>query len=183
MQAPIGYVKISPLQAELDGLYGAGVFTVGVAGNGDHKNFWLEYGPGVPQQSVDGALAAASTNEATYLGVIKVELYERLAEKAAKIVAARPVPSYTAAEIQSAVDWLADQSQPLPACVQFVALAEGLSNVDAATVVANSMINYNTWVDTVNQIKVARQTAVMASTDVYTAKGNASSAMDQMKSA
>lgn len=182
MQAAIGYVKVPTLQAQLDLDWGAGTFTVEVEDLGEIKNFTLVWGAGVPQNAVDGATAAAAANAGSYLDSIKIELYSRLAAKAEKVLASRPAPTYSQEDVDEAAAWLSGGGDP-PACVQFAALANGLTLNAAAQLVVDSVASYNIWTAEVNGYRSSGQSAVMAAQDVYAAKAAALAAMDGMKSA
>jgi len=181
MQTPIGFVKSNPLQEALDQTYGPAVFTVVVEDLGSIKNFFLSYAVGTPQPSIDGAVAMAAENTADYLNVVKINLYEKLDGKAAKTIAAKNPPVYTTEEVQLAVDWLANQQLPVPGCVQFLALTDGISNIAAAEIVANSIAEYQAYVGAVNAVKTSAQSQVMSAPDVYVAKQIATDANIEMK--
>lgn len=181
MRTAIGYVKSNPLQEDLNTIYGVGVFTVEVEYTGDIKNFFLEYADNTPQVDVNGALAMAAQNATDYLNVVKINLYEKLDGKAAKTIAAKNPPVYTTEEVQLTVDWLANQQLPVPGCVQFLALTDGISNIAAAEIVANSIAEYQAYVGAVNAVKTTAQSQVMSAPDVYVAKQIATDANLEMK--
>jgi hypothetical protein len=101
--------------------------------------------------------------------------------KSEKVILKKERPRFTEAETQEAYYWLQNQSTPVPGCVLYVSIADGVSNTVAAQSIVNSQAVYDAYVNQVNAIKIQSQNEIMASTSLLTAKQIATDAIEQIK--
>lgn len=181
MQTTLPFVDPLLYQQSLDQTFGQGVFQVTQTNINNIIGFALDYANSTPQSQIDQALVIANENAATLLAGVKVRLYDAFETVANKIIASRVRPVWSDAEIAEAAAWLQNQSTPVPSCVIYNALREGVSNAVSAQQIIDAQANYQAFIDQVNSVKNSGQTATLAAPDILSCKLQAGPGLEQLK--
>ena len=177
----IGIVDVGLLQNILNQTFGSSIFIVGNSNLQTPPEYYIEYSDTTPSQDVDQALLISQEQVELCLNDTKLRLYQTIQIVANKQIASIEIPNFTDAEIQSASDWLQNQSLPVPACVSYLSLVKSITNVQSADYIVNSKTYYNDLINQAKTLQTQGQTAVMDSTDTYSAKIVAGNYMAQIK--
>ena len=181
MQIPINFVDIDVLQVTLNETFGENIFTVVVDKNTTPKSYYLDCDSSTPQNLIDQAVIISNQNATAIFNSIKINIYNQLQGKVDKAILAKEKPVFSDSEIQEATDWLQNMTTPVPTCVVFLSLSLNISNQQAAEKIANSKIDYESYVNQINAIKTTAQSQVLSSADVFDAKNIATLAIAEIK--
>lgn len=181
MQIPINFVDIDVLQNMLNEAFGANVFIVVVDKNSNPKSYYLYCNDNTPQNLIDQAVVISNQNATELFNAVKINLYNQLQGKVDKAILVKEKPVFGDSEIQQANDWLQNMSTPVPTCVVFLSLSLNVSNQVAAENIANSKINYESYINQINAIKTNAQGQILNSTDIFDAKNIATLAIAEIK--
>ena len=181
MQIPIDFVDMDSLQVTLNNTFGDGIFTVVVDKNTDPKSYYMYCADNTPQNSVDEATVLAQQNATEMLNSIKINLYNQLQGKVDKAILSKEKPRFNDVEIEEANIWLQDMAEPPPTCVLFLALSLSITNEAAAQQIVTSKSSYENYILQINTIKSVAQGQVLSSTDVFSAKNIATTAIAEIK--
>lgn len=181
MEVQLPYIDYNGFQAALDSRFGQDIFTL-VLGSGQAvQQFYLRWGDGIPQGTVDQALELAATNAANLLNQVKVRLYDEFDIYAKKLITLKTKPEFTPEEIGQASNWLQNQTNPVPTCVKYVVSLDNISAAEAAQKVVDSGASYQGFIDQVNSIKTQGQGATLDTADLVSCKNTATIYLDQLK--
>lgn len=181
MISTIGIVDVVYLQNTLDESIGVGIFTVKNNKSVTPPEYFIEYADNTPAQQVNQALSIAQTQATDLLNDTKVRLYQAIQITANEQIELLAKPNFTDTQIQQANDWLQNQSQPVPACVSYLALLQSMTNVQAAQYIVDSKTNYDNLINQIKALQNQGQTAVMNTTNTYDAKVTANNYQEQIK--
>lgn len=156
-------VDTSIVQPLLDSTFGVGVFKLDRTINEQMqwKYYFLEYDDSVSQSTVDQAVTLVNGIHMQNLNDMRVRWYTGMRVKADQKLETLSVDKFTEEQIIQAQAWLNNMSAPVPACVSFIALKNGLNNQQAAEYIVNSQAEYQNLVNQLNTIVESFQANLM----------------------
>lgn len=161
----VTHSDISVIQPLLDQQFGPGVFVIDRTINESiqWKEYFLKYDDNLPQTLVDEAVQLVNGRNTEILNELKIQWYSKIQEKVTQKINDLAVFKFTQQEISSAQNWLNNTSDPVPGCVSFIALKNGLTTIQAAEYIANGDTNYQNLINQLNSILTNFQNTIMTS--------------------
>lgn len=177
----IPYIDYNEFQDKLNAQFGEGVIQLILGNDNSIQEFYLQWAEDTPQNVIAAAINMANANASDILNRTKIRVCDDLTTLVNKVVASKSPPVYSSQELSDVQAWMADQSLPVPFCIDYTSISRNCSRLDAAKFILNSQEEYQNFLNQVESTKIAGQSATINSVDYYSCKESATPYIEQLK--